>query len=608
MKFMKYRIIPALALAALLAAIFGAYSAVYAGKIYPSVSIGSVHVGGMTRTDARQEVERRIALLQKQGIQLRHGTDSEVIGWDDISGQVDATSLVDRAFAIGREGAWYAQFGARILSPVRTRVIETGISYDAEALTQSLSAVASLIDNPGRDIRFKITGLHIEVLTDTKVGHVMDQIAAREAIERNLHLLSTDPITIKIKDDIPVRDPASVASARLQAGRLLKDPLSLHYETYHATISEAMLATWIASGTDGTALIPVGDREAISAFVTKIAQEVNVAAQTPVLSIQDGRVVQFQPPRSGKALEEEKTVQLILDELDARRTKKASPAPLELPVKITKPVSDVINGPNGIVELIGKATTTFTGSPANRISNIKNGVKFLSGSLVAPGAEFSTLGTLGTIDNTTGYLPELVIREDRTVPEFGGGLCQVSTTLFRAVLNAGLPVTERRNHSYRVSYYEKDGEGKYLGPGLDATIFEPDPDLKFLNDTGAYILIYAYVVRDTVTFELYGTHDSRTATIKGPTLLTSIPAGDPIYTETDTLPAGVTKQVETPHPGGTATALYTVKYPDGHVATKEFKSSYRRWPARYLVGTGGASPTPTPLPSFSPSPSATPIP
>jgi vancomycin resistance protein YoaR len=165
------------------------------------------------------------------------------------------------------------------------------------------------------------------------------------------------------------------------------------------------------------------------------------------------------------------------------------------------------------------------------------------------------------------------------------------------VLDAGLPVTARRNHSYRVSYYEKDGNGKYIGPGLDATIYQPDTDFRFVNDTKHPLLIIGYVAGDKVTFELYGTKDGRTSTLVGPKLLTETPAGPAVYIETTDLAPGVIKQVETPHPGGSATATYTVKYADGTLKTVEFKSWYRRWPAKYLKGVSVlSSPTPTPTP------------
>ena len=179
----------------------------------------------------------------------------------------------------------------------------------------------------------------------------------------------------------------------------------------------------------------------------------------------------------------------------------------------------------GLKELIGTATTSYAGSPSNRRYNIANGTKYLAGKLFKPGEEFSVVKSLGAVDATTGYLPELVIKENRTTPEYGGGLCQVSTTLFRAALNAGLKITERKNHSYRVSYYERE-----VGPGLDATIYLPSPDLKFLNDTPGWILIQGTVnnAKSEVTFELYGTNDGRRSVVGKPVVYDITNPPDPI--------------------------------------------------------------------------------
>ncbi|MEK7589309.1 MAG: VanW family protein [Patescibacteria group bacterium] len=581
---------------------FGAYSLAYAGKIFPRVSIGIVPVGSLNRADAVRAVESHLQSFREQGVILQVGEKSESIPLDEINADMGAERFVARAFTVGREGDWRTQLWARLRAPFLNTFAETELVIDAEALQEQINAIAEIFDNPGKDIRFKIEGTQVAVLTDTKVGQIINRDQAVAATKASMAQLNLMPIVLTLQDDIPVRNSASITEAQRQAKRILAAPLQLQAETESFTISQSQLGQWIKSGSDENNLVPAADRERIAQYVTTLASQLNIVAQQPVIRIEDGKVSEFRPPRSGQALEEDRTIDLIIAEIELRRTKPASKTAIVMPIKTTKPVSNVINGPQGIVELLGKATTTFAGSPANRRSNIQNGVRFLSGILVPPGEEFSTIKTLGTVDNTTGYLPELVIKENRTIPEFGGGLCQVSTTLFRAILNAGLPITARQNHSYRVSYYEKDGAGRYIGPGLDATIYQPNPDLKFKNDTSATILIYAYVLRDTLTFELYGTHDGRKASIKGPTLLSTIPAGDPIYAETDTLPAGVTKQIETAHAGGSAVAIYSVTYPDGKVKTQEFRSYYRRWPARYLVGTGGVMPSSSPAPPITPTP------
>ncbi|MCR4307313.1 MAG: VanW family protein, partial [Candidatus Berkelbacteria bacterium] len=242
-----------------------------------------------------------------------------------------------------------------------------------------------------------------------------------------------------------------------------------------------------------------------------------------------------------------------------------------------------------IKERIGYGETNMRNSPANRRHNIANGISLLSSALVKPGEEFSTVAKLGAVDNTTGFLPELVIKDDRTVPEFGGGLCQVSTTLFRTVMNAGLKVMERTNHSYRVSYYEPP-------IGLDATIYLPKPDFKFLNDTPGYILIQGRVVGNKVIFELWGTSDGRTSAISTPVVTNVIDPPPPIYVDSDTLPIGETKITDHAHQGATAVAHYTVTRNGQVINQQTFRSVYKALPERGLHGTNPDLPPTNPSP------------
>jgi vancomycin resistance protein YoaR len=171
----------------------------------------------------------------------------------------------------------------------------------------------------------------------------------------------------------------------------------------------------------------------------------------------------------------------------------------------------------GLKELIGVGKTDFRGSPKNRIHNFTRGVEQFHGLLIAPNEEFSFVKYLGDVDAEHGYLPELVIKNNKTEPEFGGGICQVSSTMFRAAFNTGLKVTARKNHAYPVSYYKPYG--------MDATIYIPKPDLTFVNNTPGYILIQGAIEGTTLSFRFYGTDDGRTVSIDGPHILESNPDG-----------------------------------------------------------------------------------
>ncbi len=575
----------------------GSLALYFEDKILPNTFVGVVSVGGLSREDAARRVEESAKAFEDIGIRLAIEDSVEPIRTESIGFDVDVGGAVDEAFRRGHKGSMLTQLGERISALWTQNALVVPVVYDEKALTSQIGDIAELVGIPRRDIRLETRGTVVSLATDTASGRVIDQDEALLKVTHVLRALDTSPVALQLRDDPPRADQVVARAAVADAQKMLARPMVLSYEDLQYYISRERIASWLASDYEQDQLRAGVNEEMISAYVTTVADALNIPPVPAHITTEGGRVTGFTPPKVGRAVQEEKLVELIISTLKSRTTKKPTADNFVVPLKSTNSALTGLDAGSGITELIGKATTPFTGSPRNRISNIKNGVKFLTGTIVPAGAEFSTLGTLGTIDNTTGYLPELVIKGDRTIPEFGGGLCQVSTTLFRSVMNAGLPVTARRNHSYRVSYYEKDGDGKVIGPGLDATIYEPNLDFKFLNDTATPVLIIGYVAGDKVTFELYGTRDGRTSTVDGPRTLTTTPPGDPEYIPEPSLAVGVTKQVEFPHPGGSAVATYTISYADGTTKTQTFTSWYRRWPAKFLVGTGGVIPTPTPSPT-----------
>lgn len=224
----------------------------------------------------------------------------------------------------------------------------------------------------------------------------------------------------------------------------------------------------------------------------------------PTLKIENGRAVSFTPPQEGLNVD---TLSATLSALEAL---KKGEKQMQLPVSTTSPDTLLSETNNlGIKELIARGTSNFKGSPKNRRHNIKIGVEKVSGIILAPGEEFSFNKFLGPVEEDAGFLPELVIKRSGTVPELGGGLCQVSSTTFRAAMQAGLPITQRKNHSYAVQYYAPQG--------TDATIYPGVIDLKFKNDTPGHILIWPHFTGpDDLVFDFYGTKDNRVVELKKP--------------------------------------------------------------------------------------------
>ncbi|MER3467129.1 MAG: vancomycin resistance protein [Thermoflexus sp.] len=238
----------------------------------------------------------------------------------------------------------------------------------------------------------------------------------------------------------------------------------------------------------------------------------------------------------------------------------------------------------GITGRIAQATTIFKGSSPARVRNITLGAARMHGILIPPGEVFSFNAHLGDVSLDAGFEEAPIIYNGRTIRGVGGGICQVSTTLFRAAFFGGFPIVERWPHAYRVGWYERT-----FGPGLDAAIFTPTADFKFRNDREGPVLITAHVdpQAGTLTFTLYGPDDGRKVIIEGPFVTNVVPHGPDIYEEDPTLPKGKVVQVEWAVDGADVRVRRRVER-GGTVLWEDMVfTRYQPWPAVFKVGTGG---------------------
>lgn len=315
-----------------------------------------------------------------------------------------------------------------------------------------------------------------------------------------------------------------------------------------------------------------------------LIERVHIEPVDALFTFQNGKVTAFRPSKEGRNID----IAVAKNDLSSKMTivmARETPQTftIRLPLKTINPkiTTDKANS-FGIKELIASGTSLFQGSIPNRIYNITLAATRINGILIEPNEEFSFNKALGDVSSFTGYKQAYVISGGKTILGDGGGVCQVSTTFFRALLNAGLPITERSAHAYRVGYYEQDSP-----PGFDATIYVPSVDLKFKNDTGNYILIQSVIDPDSqrLTIMFYGTKDNRQITISKPVITAQTAAPPPLYQDDQTLPKGVVKQVDFAAPG--ASVLFTREVvKDGKVIISDtFNSRYRPWQAVYLRGT-----------------------
>jgi len=349
-------------------------------------------------------------------------------------------------------------------------------------------------------------------------------------------------------------------------------PTEIENATSTWTIATSTIASWIVPQfTSDPPTIDLDFEKIKSYLEEKIAPEINQEPQTPRYQLEEKRLTGWSPSAIGKKLNTEASVKTIYENYLKNNISEA-----QLSVDILLPEIKSGENPLRIEEIVGVGQSNFVGSSKNRRHNIKIGADTLHGLLIAPGEEFSLIKSLGDMDASAGYLPEYVIKGDKTVLEYGGGLCQVATTIFRSALGTGLPITMRQNHSYRVSYYEP--------AGMDATIYDPLPDVRFINDTPDYILIQSRIEGDNLYFDFWGKSDGRQATTTTPVIFNIVKPAPTKIVETTDLKPGEKKCTESSHNGADTYFDYTVIYPNGEEKTERFKSHYVPWQAICLVG------------------------
>lgn len=327
------------------------------------------------------------------------------------------------------------------------------------------------------------------------------------------------------------------------------------------------------------------DQERMAAFLEQIAAEVDRPVQDALFEFKQGKVSEFQVSKEGRAVDQQEVSTLIVLAFSQPEWKQETLA-LDLPVTVISPeITTDQSNRLGIKEFLAEGESFFYDSIPSRVHNIILASSYLHGIVVAPGETFSFAQRIGDISAATGYQQAYVIRDKQTILEDGGGVCQVSTTMFRAALNAGLPIVERQPHYYRVGYYEQGG----YPPGLDATVYPPSPDLKFKNDTANYILIQTVVNKEKqrLAFQLYGTSDGRKVEVAKPIIHSQTPPPEPVYIDEPTLPVGTEKRLDVAHWGAKVSVTRTVWNADGSQKEKRtWWSDYVPWAAVYQRGTG----------------------
>ena len=563
----------------------------YNQKIYPGIKIGTIDLSGKTQTQAINILREKTEQINQKGLIFTSKNktvkvDLVSIGLTDpdLSHNLlefDLENSFKEAFQIGRNCQYFNCAREQLNALFSGRTTKIKYNFEKEELIKILKDNFHSLEKAPQDANFKIDKNYQIATISEENGYYFDYQRAIMELEQNLESLNTQPIdlTLIIKSPKITKEQIKMFTPAVQEIIDLF-PITLNYKNKKWEIKKDDGKEWIEFQLDqfknskkNQEEIVVGfNQEKIKNKLKNIETEINQESQNAKFKIENEKIIEFQTSQNGKKLNIEKSYKKINEEIAFKKNKE-----IELIVEEIYPEVSIENANNlGIKEIIGTGKSNFKGSPKNRRNNIKVGATALDGLLIKPNEEFSIIKALGEINGKAGYLKELVIKGNKTVPEYGGGLCQVGTTIFRTALETGLPILERQPHAYRVQYYEP--------AGTDATIYNPHPDLRFKNDTDNYILIQTKIDKNDLTFEFWGTKDGRKVELTKPKIYNIVAAPQTKIIETTDLKPGRKKCIETAHAGADAKFTSTVIYPNNEKKIRTFKSHYKPWGAVCLIG------------------------
>lgn len=553
-----------------------AFNINFKGKIFPNIFVAGIDVSGHSPQEAADIITRKIAPVTE--IKINDQSQTTTLETKDVGLSYDFYNSAVEAYNLTRTGDLKSDFVKRLDLLIHPQNLKLSVSYDEEKLQKFISVMAGQISQSPVLPNISIKSGKV-IVNKGSPGTEVDQELLRTRILENLTLAKNEDVSLPIKNIDPSLSDSEIEAVRERAEKYLGKSIKVNFEFDTISFSDGDIIKF---------LNPKGgfDEGSLKSAIDKITSQTERDPQNPKFTFNGGRVTEFQPAADGIKVDREKLKAEIINSLLSLPDSTDKSIAFDVPVTRTPPEvsTDKVNN-LGIKELIGRGTSTFFHSIPSRVHNVVLAASRINGTLIKPGDTFSFNDTLGDVSQFTGYQQAYIISEGKTILGDGGGVCQVSTTLFRALLNAGLPITDRTAHAYRVGYYEQNSP-----PGFDATVYGPSPDLRFKNDTSGYILIEATAdpKHYSLVFELYGTNDGRIASTTKPVVTNVTPPPDDLYQDDPTLPTGTTKQIDFKAWGAKVTFNYKVIRAGETLINKTFVSNYRPWQAVYLRGTGPA--------------------
>lgn len=581
--------------------LLGSFQGRYEGKIYPGVSVGWVDLSGKTREEAAEILGEEYLYPLTGTITFHDQNQTWETTPSDLGLFFSPDRNADRAFQVGRRGGLYQRWSAIFQAYQQGVTLAPEFFLDESVTHEWLSSLGNQINQPPQEASLQLDGVEV-IAQPGQIGRTLQVNATLEVLSDTIRTLHEGDIALIVQEDPP--QVLDVQAEAEEARKILDEPLVLQLpdpkngDPGPWTLSREQLAAMLniqRVSENGESRYQVTlNEERLQATLDEINEAIAVEPQNARFIFNDDtrQLEVIQQEVIGRDLNITQSITRIRDSL------RAGEHNVQLVVETAPPevTSSATAEELGIRELVNEEVSFFYYSSAERINNIDTAASRFHGVLVAPGETFSMGEILGNVSLEEGYSEAWIIYGNRTIKGVGGGVCQVSTTLFRTVFFAGFPVVERYSHAYRVQYYEQTASGGYNEnlAGLDATVYFPLVDFKFKNDTDTWLLMETYVIPQhrTLRWKFYGTDDGRRVEWETTGVRNKTDPPEPLYEENEDLNKGEIKQVDWAVEGGDVTVTREV-YRDGQMLWEDvFKTHYQPWQAvcQYGPGTKGMPP------------------
>jgi vancomycin resistance protein YoaR len=501
------------------------FSLIFRDKIFFGIKANGVDIGGKTKQQALQTLNQKTEAYMQNPITIGDGDNSRQIYPAEIELSYANQQLVDRVYSLTNNGNVLVSVANELFMLFGLKNKFYDFSYKNSLLADRLVSLPIEEDTKVENASFVIEDDKLKLKPENQ-GTRVDLGRLIYSIEENLANLNSqiiNPPEYRLK---PAITGESLANTQSQIQKYIEKPLVLSYAKQSFYPDKPTILSWVNLSADVVSDVERRDLmgllaqknldfsssispQAISDYLTSFSDQINREPKNAGLKFGPSLSV-TSPSQNGQSLNINLSVKEIIDSLNKDSDAEGRKVALVVDVKRPDVREDNLSS-LGINELIGEGVTYFPGSPPNRLINVRIGANRFNGIILKPNEVFSFGELLGPVGPEQGYTPGLVILENHEEKQYGGGMCQVSSTAFRAALLAGLPILERHNHAFAVSYYT----APYGVPGVDATIYYPPVDFKFKNDTGAFLLIQTHMEGATLKFDFFGTK-TKSGQIRGP--------------------------------------------------------------------------------------------